>query len=393
MNPDHANLEARFAAPAERDLPPGRHDKHREILMNHMLTSSGHDESAPARQPRRPRRRILAIGGTAVIGVAAAAVAVIATSAAPSRPPVGGPATSSAAGQSRPVADGRAASSAGTSPSSARTSQPSAGTSPSSAGISPSSAGISPLIRLADYVSASAQRQSGNATLVIRTSTYTTGEASGSGADLYTDSGAYYWAPAESGLPAQIAAHHNLGDGMFAREVAAAVFAANNGSLAIARDRMADDPALSGGSGSGSAKGSAAAVAARAKAIGVEPAPGQSLVAAVNAALFNNLVWNNSTDALVAGAGNPEVRAGVLRLLATVPGITVTNTTTGGQPTLVVTDTKPPTSAPYEEALTLNATTGIPVQYTAGVPGKTPDAKVAYKVSRVTVAAIAAGKF
>ena len=37
MNAEHADLEARFAAPVERDLPPGRHDLHREILMSHLL--------------------------------------------------------------------------------------------------------------------------------------------------------------------------------------------------------------------------------------------------------------------------------------------------------------------------------------------------------------------
>src|SRR5580693_5227958 len=93
MNAEHADLNARFAAPGERDLPPGRHELHREILMNHMLTESG---QAPARH-RRPRRRMLAIGSTAGFGIAAAAVAVtlIATPAsrppaAPSRPQAGG---------------------------------------------------------------------------------------------------------------------------------------------------------------------------------------------------------------------------------------------------------------------------------------------------------------
>src|SRR6202522_793212 len=98
MNAEH--LDARFAAPRERDLPPGRHELHREILMNHMLTESGH---APARH-RRPRRRMLAIGGTAGFGIAAAAVAVtlIATStarppAAPPQPVAGGPTASHSA--------------------------------------------------------------------------------------------------------------------------------------------------------------------------------------------------------------------------------------------------------------------------------------------------------
>jgi hypothetical protein len=355
MNSEHADLEARFAAPAERDLPPGRHNQHREVLMNHMLTTSGEVEPAPGRH--RHRRRILAFGGAAGIAIGAAAVTVtmIATSAPPSRPPAGGHSTSSAV--------------------------------------------TSPLVRLAGYITTSARKQPGDATLVVRTSTYTTGEPSGTSADLYTDSGAYYWAPTESGLPAQIAAHHNLGDGMFAREVSAAVFAAHNGNLATARERMANAPAAPGSGGSGGSGGSEpvkmspAAAALRAKLLGIKPVPGQSLAAAVNEALFNNNVWGNSLDALVAGSGNPEVRAGVLRLLSTVPGITVTNAAAGGQSALVVEYMSPLGRGPYREALTLNARTGIPIEYTAGAVGKTPDVTVSYKVSRVTVAAIAAGKF
>jgi hypothetical protein len=47
----------------------------------------------------------------------------------------------------------------------------------------------------------------------------------------------------------------------------------------------------------------------------------------------------------------------------------------------------------YEGALTLNATTGIPLEYTEGAVGKTPESTTTYQVSRVTVADIAAGKF
>jgi hypothetical protein len=43
--------------------------------------------------------------------------------------------------------------------------------------------------------------------------------------------------------------------------------------------------------------------------------------------------------------------------------------------------------------MTLNARTGVPLEYTDGQVGKTPDSATTYKVSRVTLAAIAAGKF
>jgi hypothetical protein len=51
---------------------------------------------------------------------------------------------------------------------------------------------------------------------------------------------------------------------------------------------------------------------------------------------YDNWVWEDSQDAIVAGAGEPDVRVGVLKILATLPGVTVTNGTSGGAPTLVL---------------------------------------------------------
>jgi len=136
MNAEHADLEARFAAPSDRGLPPGRHELHREILMNHMLTESG---QAPTRH-RNPRRRMLAIGGTAGLGIAAAAVAVTLIATSTSRPPAASP---------RPLAGGPTASHSATPTVS------------------------SPLVLLADNISAGAHKQSGDATLVFRSTTFT----------------------------------------------------------------------------------------------------------------------------------------------------------------------------------------------------------------------------
>jgi hypothetical protein len=43
--------------------------------------------------------------------------------------------------------------------------------------------------------------------------------------------------------------------------------------------------------------------------------------------------------------------------------------------------------------MTLNASTGVQLKYADGPVGKTPDSTTTYRVSRVTVADIAAGKF
>jgi hypothetical protein len=56
-----------------------------------------------------------------------------------------------------------------------------------------------------------------------------------------------------------------------------------------------------------------------------------------SALIEDGAVWENCEDALVAGSGNPQVRAGVLRLVSALPGITVTHGTVDGQPTLTLT--------------------------------------------------------
>jgi hypothetical protein len=316
-----------------RDVEPPRPEAFEQArtVLRAAMVSDRSAEPAPAWPPRRWRRRAVAIHGRIAglgTGIAVAvAVALIATSAGqpaatPGRPPA-----------SRPAAAYLAS---------------------------------APLIRLADYIKAHTGRPAGNATLIIRTEPNAEGQPA-TGFDLYTDSGAYYWAPAESGLPAQIATHHDIGDGMFRREVAAALYAVN-GNLAIARQRMIDAPFDHTG-GVCSAR--------------CDPTAG----------ITDNYLWANSLDALTVGAGNPQVRVGVLRLLSTLPEVTVTNTTTSGRPTLTLTAGSPAFPGTYHEALTINASTGVPVAFAGGTPRQKPDVTITYQVFRVTLAAIAAGKF
>jgi hypothetical protein len=242
-----------------------------------------------------------------------------------------------------------------------------------SAGHPRTSASAAPgatLTQLASYILAGG-KPSGDATLVIREQSYP-GRAAIGGADLYTDSGEYFFAHSASGLPAQIASHHDLGDGLFAREIAAAVYA-DHGDLAVARQRMAEAPDP-----------------------GKAPAPpGKVLKGPARGSTVSpedDYIWENSMDALVAGSGNPQVRAGVLRILSTLREVTVTNTTTGGQPTLTLRAAAPAMPGNYQETLVIGAKTGVPVTFTGGVPGKTPDVTVTYQVTRVTLSHIAAGK-
>jgi hypothetical protein len=223
------------------------------------------------------------------------------------------------------------------------------------------------LARLASAVLAS-PAPAGNATLVIRSEGATI-----LGADLYTDSGKYYFAPTEAGLPAQVAEGNDLGHGQFAREIAAATDAAT-GNLTSAADEMetAPDPSVTA------------------------PPPGSLLA--------DNWLWENSLDALIAGSGNPTVRAGVMQLISLVPEATVTDTTANGEPAVQITAAFPnpakcptcaqPVGGGIQEQLTIDATTGIPISFSGGAVGQPPAGQpLTYQVSRVTLSQVAQGRF
>ena len=227
------------------------------------------------------------------------------------------------------------------------------------------------LTRLAAFIAASTPRQPGDATLIARTTTIAAPNPQAGTArvfDLFTDSGAYYFGRTKSILAGQVAAHHTTGGDEFAAEIAAARYAVH-GDLATARLRMAamaDSPTW------GMYESE---VKLEASELGVKPAPGQSLRDAVAKAMLDSDVWNSCEETLQAAAGNAQVRAGVLRLLSTVSGIRVTSGTTAGQPTLVIADVTPITSAPgtwSRATVTLDARTGIPIGETDGVAGHRP---------------------
>jgi hypothetical protein len=102
------------------------------------------------------------------------------------------------------------------------------------------------------------------------------------------------------------------------------------------------------------------------------------------------------------------VRAGVLRLVSLLPDINVTRGSVDGQPTLTLTQTtsageisraatgkanpKAETGPAYQEAITVNADTGIPLRIANGPAGQVTGI-VSYVVTRVNLADIAAGRF
>jgi len=323
------------------------------------------DVSAIEHRARRARRhdRIVRGGiGAGVVAVAAVAAVGVA-SAVPS-----GPARTDQAGGTHPAARVSAAH-------------------PANAGASASSTGSThaqqqPLVKLVAYLAAQ-PAPAGDATLVER-ETGAPGQSSINVWDLYADNGEYFFSPTEAGLPAQVRENNNQGEGMFAREVAAATYAAT-GNLGTAELKMAWAPDTT-------------------------PVPGWLSAQLKNISAgglqIDNYVWENSEDALIAGSGNPQVRAGVLRLASALPGVTVTTGTTDGQPTLTLTagaaevgytgvskaNPKAAAGPAYQEAITINADTGIPLQIASGSAGKVTGT-VSYVVTRASLADIAVGKF
>ena len=340
-------------SPAEQHLGAA----FRDLVAEQPFTP---DVSAIEHRARQARRRDrIARGGIGAGVVAVAAVAAVGVASAVPSAPTG---TARAGGVSSAPAR------------TARTSD----AHPTNTG--PANA-QTPLVTLAAVLAAD-PRPAGDATLVER-ETGAPGKASINVWDLYTDDGRYFFSRTEAGLPAQVRENNNQGDGQFGQEVAAATSAVN-GDLDTAALKMAWP----------------------------YPTPVPAWLSAqvktmkAGGTQIDNYVWENCEDALVAGSGNPQVRAGVLRLVSALPDITVTHGTVDGQPTLTLTagaaelgfagtdkaDPKAQTGPAYQEAITINARTGMPLGFVGGPAGKAA-VTVTYVVKRVNLADVAVGKF
>ena len=301
------------------------------------------DVSAIAQRARQARRRHRIVqGGIGAGVVAVAAVAAVGVASA------------------IPFAPARPAQASGTHPASTGAS--------ASSSASASASTQQPLVQLAAVIAAE-PRPKGNATLVERETTLA-GQATVIVWDLYTDDGQYFFSQIKSGLPAQVQKDNNQGDGLFAREVAAATYAVS-GNLDTAALKMA-------------------------WAANTTPPPGwlKAQVKKISAGglQIDNYVWEGCEDALVVGSGNSQVRAGVLRLVSMLPGVSVTHGTVDGQPTLTLTAGAAEFGMSYQEAITINANTGIPLKMDGGTANKVATT-VTWVVTRVNLADIAAGKF
>ncbi|MGC4745298.1 hypothetical protein ACLQ28_06500 [Micromonospora sp. DT201] len=206
---------------------------------------------------------------------------------------------------------------------------------------------------------------------------------------LYTDGHAIYTGNSVQDIKRAIARHQDqMTEGGYAPLLKAAVAAADS-SPADGRTQMlkaAKDPLVGLDPAAQKAvwdkQQAAAQVIIKQKGGNAEPKPYSPEAVERH---FDNALWTFSTQALSAGDGNTQVRAGVLRLLSTISAVSVKNSTTDGKATLTITAGPEVFSGVASEVLTIDAETGMLVKDVSTVPG-TPQASTTYESSRVTKA-------
>jgi hypothetical protein len=343
-----------------QDAPPLRpeaYERARATLRTAMATSERPEViTAPARTKRFAWTRNLRVG-VGVIGVAAAAVGVVSVTSALQAPATAGPTAQA------PVVESK-------------------------------------LVNLAADVKTTGGALPGDASLVIRTTTAPDGKPYVT-YNLYTDKGEIYFAEERSGLTEVVTGGGNTADSYHSAVIAAARLAAGD-DLDQARVRMINASPNPWGVGLSPAEAQKAWDKSEADAMPIlkqkgykgplpRPRPtGKALEDAIDSTL-----WSNSLSALTAGAANPEVRSGVLRLLSTIPEVSVTEGTADGQPTLNLTAGSALFAGHSEYVLTINAQNGLPIrsENTKTAPGEKPSPSSTYESSRVNVADVAAGRF
>jgi hypothetical protein len=276
-----------------------------------------------------------------------------------------------------------------------RTAAPAGSSTGASAGLAaqPPAAG-SPLVTLAADIKATGSSVPGNASLAI-VSQVIGGKLMQVYYGLYTDGGALYSGDDKKTLVSAVNEHANQADSVDTREVAAARYAAT-GDLTTARELMVNATPNWYALGQGTAARNAAWQKGEAqrsqimKEKGIKTPIKEPTGKALQADIDDS-VWDNSIDSLTWGAANPEIRAGVLRLLSTLPEVTVAKSTTGGQPTLTLT-AGPALLDGGKQVLTINAKTGMPISSVVTLPQVATSVET-YQVSRVTLAGVKAGKF
>ncbi|MFD0685736.1 hypothetical protein [Actinomadura fibrosa] len=299
--------------------------------------------NASPRRARWGRRRMAGLGAAALVAASAAAVLVVTSSSTSGKPPA-----KAAPETANPLLAGLVAN-------------------------------ITPLRAKAP----------GDATLEIRNQSPTSDALGSNGIGLFTDDGTYYWGNDKSALRRAVV-RKDGGDDVFKRDIAVALYAVK-GDLGTARARMAVANLAPGTTNPDPERQKIEKLKSLAKARGQKYVPPKPPTPEQQKEITDNHIWSNSVDALIAAPENPQVRAGVLRIMATMPKVRVTKTTTAGRPTLTLVDSWP-TTGKFTETLVISADTGRPVALSNRGSDVRP-VTLYYHTSRVTLADIEAGKF
>ena len=253
-----------------------------------------------------------------------------------------------------------------------------------------------PLVKLASAVKA-AGTQPGDASLIINTK-FGLDDKPDLNYTLYTDKGQQFTGDSAKTLVDAVAKGHAEPATPYDGKVMAAARLAANGDVDKARIAMitASNNAL--GVGLSPAEADKAWADAQAETaemfrkIGKPvPAPKPRPTGKDLENLIDNHLWSNAEHALFANAADAEVRAGVLKLYATIPDMIVGKTDVDGQAALTLA-APPAILGGSADVLTINADNGLPIREEITSAESSKRYVVNYKASRVTLADVAAGK-
>jgi hypothetical protein len=330
---------------AAESVRPHAFEEARAVLRAAMAVEGvqGMPETGTAsrRRARWGMRRTVGVSAGALVAVAAAAAVVVTSASAPGKPPA-----KAAPAAANPI-----------------------------------------LAKLAADITPLQAKAPGDLTLVIRNQSPTSNALGSNGIDLYADDGTYYWGIDKSALRRAVT-HKGGAQDSFKRDVAVAIYAAK-GDIATARARMAVAELSPGTKPDDRYK--IEKLKAIAKDRGEKYVPPKPPTPEQQKEITDSHIWSNCVDALKAAPENPLVRAGVLRIMATMPKVKVTKTSTAGQPTLTLMDSWP-TAEKLVETLVINAGTGHPVALSSK-SAQFPLRTTYYHTSRVRLADVKAGKF
>ncbi|MEV6875308.1 hypothetical protein [Amycolatopsis sp. NPDC051128] len=253
-----------------------------------------------------------------------------------------------------------------------------------------------PLVKLASAVQA-AGTQPGDASLIINTK-FGPDDKPDLYYTLYTDKGQQFTGDSAKTLGDAVAQGHAEPATPYDGKVMAAARLAAKGDVDKARIAMitASNNVLGVGLSPAEAEKAWAAYQAenaeRFRKLGKPvPAPKPRPTGKDLENLVNNHLWSNTEHALFANAADSEVRAGVLKLYATIPDMVVGKTNVDGQAALTLTP-PPAILGGGADVLTINADNGLPIREEITSAESSKRYVVNYKSSRVTLADVAAGK-